>query len=118
MKRVVGLSIIAFCAALGAMVGYKMSAEAMAVVAGVVLGVLASIPMAILVLIVVRRSLQQTASPPQQPQQNYPPVIVVGQQPQQLQPPQSDRSAVDGRWRPAEDTPRFRMLGEDQAEGW
>jgi len=48
MRRLLGLTVLAFAVGLGVVVGYRMSSEAMAVVVGVVCGVLASIPMSLL----------------------------------------------------------------------
>lgn len=113
MRSVIKLGVVAFCVTLGVVVGNRMSSEAMAVVVGVVCGVLASIPMSVLLLLVVRRSTQHSPSPPpQQPQQHYPPVVVVNPGGQQLPGAQQQDPWVDGQWRPAEETPRFRMLGE------
>ena len=40
MRRLLGLTVLAFAVGLGAVVGYRMSSEAMAVVVGVVCGML------------------------------------------------------------------------------
>lgn len=64
-----------FLAGLGVVIGNRMSVEAMGVVVGVVLGVAASIPMTLLVMLFLARKdkkeEQRRGSPA------YPPVIVV-----------------------------------------
>ena len=101
MKTILGLAIICFFVALAVFVGYRMSAEAMAVVIGVVCGVIASIPMSALILFLTQRQRRQPEMPqePQWPpqymsQRNMPPVVVIqGGQPMQrpdmmaIQPP-------------------------------
>jgi len=76
MRNFVMAAVIVFCVALAVVIGNRMSTEAMAVVVGVVCGVAASIPVAILLLIVTRdRGSNQTYQPPAQ--QHYPPVVVI-----------------------------------------
>jgi len=91
-----------------------MSSEAMAVVVGVVCGVLAGIPTSILLLIVFRAQQRRGVNErPAQPPAPYPPVIVVGGVPQQV-PPAREAGAVDGAWRELEESRRaFRVIGED-----
>ena len=85
---ILGLAVVCFCVALAVFVGYRMSAEAMAVVIGVVCGVLASIPMSALILLITQRQRRPSLdvapeSPWMQPQQqwmqqrNMPPVVVI-----------------------------------------
>ena len=115
MRRIVALAIIAFTVTLGIVVGNRLSSEAMAVVVGIVCGVLASVPTSILLLILVRRLT--TDSSQRSPQQRqYPPVIVINPKASQ-----ADHSfdpwhdPPDGR--PAGYLPRdFRIVGEDDEE--
>ena len=67
--------VIAFAVALAVVVGNRMSAEAMAVVIGVVCGVGASIPMSAIILTLTRRSPIR-AGDSSAPQAG-PPVVVV-----------------------------------------
>jgi len=55
MKNVLILAIAAFAVTLAIVVGNRMSAEAFAVVVGIVCGVAASIPMSVLILILTNR---------------------------------------------------------------
>ena len=95
-------------------VGQGLSAEAMAVVVGVVCGVLAGIPTAVLLLVAMRsRDRRGAQAQPALPPAQYPPVIVVGGVPQQL-PPARDAGAVEGAWRELEAPRRaFRVIGEE-----
>jgi len=116
MRGFIALCIIAFFAGLGVMVGNRMSSEAMAVVVGVVCGVLAGIPTSVLMLVAMRaRDRRAAQSQPAQPQpHHYPPVIVVSPGgPQQLPSPYQSPGTVDGDWQSL-DAPRreFRIIGE------
>jgi hypothetical protein len=55
MKSFLGVLTILFCITLAVVIGNRLSAEAMAVVVGVVCGVVASIPMGLLLLVVAWR---------------------------------------------------------------
>jgi hypothetical protein len=59
IRQLTGLLAVAFVVALGVVVGTRMSSDAIAVLVGVVAGVAASIPCALLLLAVTRR--QQSA---------------------------------------------------------
>jgi hypothetical protein len=72
----IGLGL-AFVIALAVIVGKKMSADAMAVVVGVVCGVVASIPTAILLLVMSARRDRQQPQPPTTRSGSYPPVVVI-----------------------------------------
>lgn len=72
--RKLWILLAAFLVGLGVIVGSRMSAEAMGVVVGVVLGVAASIPMALLIMLfVARREKKET----QRRDSAYPPVVIV-----------------------------------------
>ena len=80
---------LGFAIALAVIVGKQMSAEAMAVVVGVVCGVAAGIPTSILLLVVFGRRdrMRMEEMERQARQQSYPPVVVVqGGAPQALPP--------------------------------
>jgi hypothetical protein len=87
-KLGLGLGLV-FVIALAVIVGKKMSADAMAVVVGVVCGVVASIPTAILLLVMSARRERQQPQTPAHRRGNYPPVVVIqGGAPQALGPGQ------------------------------
>ena len=114
MRGFIALCMIAFFAGLGVMIGNRMSSEAMAVVVGVVCGVLAGIPTSVLMLVAMRARDRRSAQAQPQPH-HYPPVIVVNPGGlQQLPSPYQSFDAVDGDWR-ALGSPRreFRIVGED-----
>ncbi len=67
MKWLFRGAVIAFFVGLGAAVAIRMGSEAMAVVVGVVLGVVGTLPVALMVLYAARRSEPREApKPPQQ----------------------------------------------------
>jgi hypothetical protein len=100
VKQLVVLLAVAFVVTLGVVVGTRMSSDAIAVLVGVIAGVAASIPCALLLLVVTRR--QQNAAQASRPapysdrypddpayaQRAAPPVIVItpGSTPQQVSP--------------------------------
>lgn len=119
MRRVVGLSLIAFVVALGIVVGNRLSAEAMAVVVGIVCGVLASVPTSILLLIMVRRMTNDSSQRSPQQQHQYPPVIVInpnaGQQGRGYDPWYDSPESQPSRYLPRD----FRIVGEeDEEDDW
>lgn len=80
MRGVVQLGVGGFAIALGVVVGNRLSSEAMAVVVGVMCGVLASIPVSVMVLVLTRRlngASRSGASVPVAQGMAYPPVIVI-----------------------------------------
>ena len=114
-KILIGLGVV-FVIALAIVVGKKMSAEAMAVVVGVVCGVAAGIPTSVLLLVIFSRRDRRTFDEAERPQRqhNYPPVVVIqGGSPQALPPGQQI-----GYWPappPATSTSRqFNMIGGDE----
>ena len=83
---------LVFAVTLAIVVGKKMSAEAMAVVVGIVCGVAAAIPTSVLLLVVfTRRDRQQRYEMEARPRQHgSPPVVVIqGGAPQALPGPQA-----------------------------
>lgn len=111
MRRTLAVGFLIFAAVAGFVLTGRLASESLAVIVGVVLGVVAMLPMLILVLVVARRAASLQQPQQQQPQQQQPTVIVVGGQ--QLPSPQQQPWAVDGQWRPAQEEPAFKMLGED-----
>lgn len=89
MGRAVTAILIAFAVVLAVIVGFRMSAEAMAVVVGVVCGVAAAIPMSVLILLIMnRRNSQETELYAGGRHGAYPPVVVIqGGQVQPQNPP-------------------------------
>ncbi len=87
LKQIGAALGLIFAITLAIVVGKQMSAEAMAVVIGVVCGVAASIPTAILLLVVLARRDRQKAEEMEQQVRRgaYPPVVVIqGGAPQAL----------------------------------
>jgi hypothetical protein len=81
LKVLAGLMAIAFAITLAAIIGDRLSDEALAVLAGAVCGVGAAIPTSLLIVAVTRRRDeprgQTTTYRPSLSQGTYPPVVVV-----------------------------------------
>jgi hypothetical protein len=78
VKKLFGVVLACFAVALAVTVGYRMSSEAMAVVIGVVFGVLASVPMSVLILIITQKQRSQAAEEEKWgSQKSAPPVVVI-----------------------------------------
>lgn len=85
-KAALGLGLV-FAITLAVVVGKQMSTEAMAVVIGIICGVLASIPTSLLLLLVLTRRERQKEDEQGRPGRagSYPPVVVIqGGAPQAL----------------------------------
>ncbi len=113
MKRLFAISFLVFVVALAVVIGQRMSTDAMAVVIGVIVGVAASIPASLLIIVASRRVHSHPGTTPRPSQERYfPPVIVVN----------SDRQP--SQWAPSMPGPepllpperrQFRIVGDD---GW
>jgi len=112
MRRLLGLTVLAFAVGLGVVVGYRMSSEAMAVVVGVVCGVLASIPMSLLILVVSRRTDRSHYEEHYERRREYPPVVVVNPGGVQQLPSLSSLSSPYPTQLSV--TREFKVIGEDQ----
>jgi hypothetical protein len=115
LKQVATVLGLVFAVALAIVVGKRMSAEAMAVVIGVICGVAASIPtLALLMIVLTRRERQRTDEAERQARAgSQPPVVVIqGGAPQAL--PQGPQA---GYWpAPAQEPPvdrQFHIVGGD-----
>jgi hypothetical protein len=118
MRNMLGLSVIAFTVTLAVVVGYRLSSEAMAVVVGIVLGVLASIPTSILLVLLMRRQAsegQRRQTSLQHPHHAYPPVIVINPNAGPATPPNPFYDHFNNQ--PAGYLPRdFKIVGEDSED--
>jgi hypothetical protein len=110
-KHAFAIFAITFVIALAAIVAFRLSEQAMAVVVGVICGAMASIPMSILVLVALQRFSRK------QERERYPaqpPVVIVNPGS-----PQNPRGFSDGPYFPLpsqEVRPRdFKVIGH---EGW
>lgn len=78
IRHVAACAVVAFSAVLAVVVGNRMSAEAMAVVIGVVCGVAASIPMSAVILAMSRQHRPQVQSePPRSGMPASPPIYLL-----------------------------------------
>lgn len=114
MRVLAKVMVIVFAAALGVGLAYRMTPEAMAVVVGVVFGVLATIPVSLILLAVVRRHRGDSEGRDLRP--GPPPVVVI-------QPPAAplDQSRRQDYWLPGpppslDPGPQrdFRVIGDDE----
>jgi len=111
VRRVLACSAVAFSVALAVVVGNRMSAEAMAVVIGVVCGVAASIPMSAIVLALSRRSRPAAHDDPAP--RPGPPLLVIGP-PAMAQPAAGWPDYARAYRAPAMPPPRqYRIIGDE-----
>lgn len=80
MKKFVVSMIGLFVISLGIVMGVRMSVDAMAVIIGIIFGLVATIPTTILLIYVLRQRDAQQVQLRQQPG-HYPPVVVVNSPP-------------------------------------
>lgn len=82
MKRYILIFSGLFVVAIAITMAFRMTSDAMAVIVGIVLGMLATVPTSLLLLYLVRQRDQQQFDPRQQYQAGqYPPVVVVNSSP-------------------------------------
>lgn len=116
MKKVLFVSGVAFSITLGVVVSFRMSADALAVIVGIVSGVLASVPTSVVLVWVLRqRDRQLDAQLSQGQTGHYPPVIVVNGQGtngygQAQAPPMLAVGGTPGGGR------EFRVIGQENTE--
>ena len=120
MKNVLVAILVAVTAVMAGVVAYRLSADALAIIVGVLLGLLALIPALIIGVVLLRRS--QPTSLPMPPAPQAPPVIVVSGGfhpaafPQQMGMPMS-QPQPPMLPAPAYQQPRqFRVMGYEPAE--
>jgi hypothetical protein len=116
LKIVAGLMGITFAVTLALIVGYRLSDEALAVLAGAVCGVGAAIPTSLLVIMVNRRrdERMQPSTQPVMQHGVYPPVVVIA-------PPGGQQAPRDWGMSPppltAPTQRQFTVVGETLANG-
>lgn len=123
MKRWIGMAVLVFVAAAGWRIGSALSPDALSMAVGILFGVLAGIPTALLVMAGTRR--REAEERPRLPERAYPvrpdgawgqpyfppqpPVIVVA--PQALGP---GGPAAAEPWSPPRRDRQFRVVGESE----
>jgi hypothetical protein len=117
MKRAITLVGIAFAVGLAVVVGNRMSSDAIALVVGVVCGVLASVPTSLLVIWAMGRRGQSMAVESQA--RNgvggpYPPVVVVNPGPGYGMPGYGAPPPGWDRQLPAGGPRQFKVVGEEE----
>jgi len=120
MKTLVAIVLAAAAATLVGVIAYRLSADALAIIVGVILGLAALVPTLVMVAILLRRSQGDDETRPMyQPQ---PPVIVVSggysppiaQQPQQAALPDPANALIPAP--PVQPQRQFRMMGYESTE--
>lgn len=116
-KQVAAVLLLVFCVVLAVIVGRRMSTEAMAVLVGVVCGIAAGIPTALLLLVAVtrrdRRRMEEAERRARQPT-SYPPVVVIqGGQPLRWPEPPPCQPPPSLPRREAIEAPAYRVLGDE-----
>lgn len=81
MKRIFFIMASLFTVSLAITVALRMTSDAMAVIIGILLGMLASVPTTLLLFYLLRQRDNQPADPRQYPAGHYPPVVVVNSPP-------------------------------------
>jgi hypothetical protein len=121
MKRGIIVITAAFAVALAVVVGNRMSADAMAVVVGVMCGVLASVPTSLLLIWALGRRGQGAAMNSMETQarngagMHYPPVVVVNPGPSYGSPAYGPYPMPMDRNLPAPAGPRtFKVVGDEE----
>ena len=123
-RQLTVLLVVAFVIALGVVVGLRMSSEAIAVLTGVIAGVAASIPTALLLMAVTRRREEEVEEAderewyPEPRRRQPPPVIVVtpGQMPQTMANYQPSYASYPAPLPPPSPRREFRVMGYDDDE--
>ncbi len=81
MKRIFFIMASLFTVSLAITVALRMTSDAMAVIIGILLGMLATVPTSLLLFYLLRQRDNQPADPRQYPAGHYPPVVVVNSPP-------------------------------------
>jgi len=105
---------VVFVIALAVVVGKQMSAEAMAVVVGVVCGVAAGIPTSLLLLVAFSRRDRLDEPDRLQRQHNYPPVVVIQGGSSQALPPGQQAGYWPAPPPTASTSRQFHVVGGDE----
>lgn len=120
MKNTLIATFVLVVAVLAGVVAYRLSADALAIIVGVVLGFLALIPALIILVLVLRR--RESEPPPAQPPAFTPPVVVVSGYPQMppsmlAQQPASPYGSLNPPMLPAPQPQRqFRVMGYEATD--
>ncbi len=120
MKNTLIATFVLVVAVLAGVVAYRLSADALAIIVGVVLGFLALIPALIILVLVLRR--REPEAPPVQTPAFNPPVVVVSGYPQMppsmlAQQPVSPYGSLNPPMLPAPQPQRqFRVMGYEATD--
>jgi len=118
MKKTIAIAAIVMAAIMTAIVGFRLSTDALSIIVGALLGMIAILPTMALVAFLLKKNQEAMAQPQQGFQQ--PPVVVVSggmMPPQYLQPQQQPQTQPGILPPPSRSTPRkFHLMGYEDAE--
>ena len=119
-RQLIALLVVAFVITLGVVIGLRMSSDAIAVLTGVIAGVAASIPTALLLMAVTRRREEEEEPEwyPEPSRRPSPPVIVVapGNMPQTMANYQPSYPSYPAPLPQPSPRREFRVMGYDDEE--
>ena len=119
MKKTIAIGVIIVAAIMTGVIGFRLSTDALSIIVGAVLGMMAILPTIIIVAFLLKKNQEAMASPPQSVQQ--PPVVVVSggmMPPQYFQPQQQPAQPAPGLLPPSsQSAPRkFHLMGYEDAD--
>ncbi len=120
MKKIIAITAVAMAATMTAVVGFRLSTDALSIIVGAILGMIAILPTIALAAFLLKKN-QEAAAQHQQQGFQQPPVVVVsgGMMPpnyfqSQQQPAQSQPGILPP---PSHSTPRkFHLMGYEDTE--
>lgn len=112
MKRIIPFLFLGFGVALAVIVGQKMSTEAMSVILGVAVGVIASIPTSLLLVTIMRRE-RPLYRPTEQPLQPPAPPNVIVLDPSQFGQGKQQQLPIPPEYLPQGGTPEIKVIGRE-----
>ncbi len=120
MKKMLAIGFIVMAATMTAVVGYRLSTDALSIIVGAILGMMAILPTIALGAFVLKKN-QESAPQQQPPPPQQPPVVVVsgGMMPSQYFQPQQQQSPQPANMlpRPSQRPPRkFHLMGYEDTE--
>jgi hypothetical protein len=118
MKKYIFALAGIFVSTVAIVLALRMSPDAMAVIIGIICGMLASVPTTVLLMYTMRqRDQQQQQFYQQQHGPQYPPVVVVNGQPQQGYPAPPSQAAGHGFLPSPMNGRSFRVVGQEANQG-
>ena len=119
MKKNIAIGVVIVAAIMTGVIGFRLSTDALSIIVGAVLGMMAILPTIIIVAFLLKKNQEAMTGPPQGMQQ--PPVVVVSggmMPPQYFQPQQQPTQPAPGLLPPpSQSAPRkFHLMGYEDAD--